>query len=57
MIFRPGTFSRIPARYQANIIVTHKPNSGVPVIFEDFSNPLQFIGACGTTHAKWHHHH
>ncbi|QTD58133.1 MULTISPECIES: Lon protease family protein [Acinetobacter] len=42
--FRPGTFSRIPARYQANIIVTHKPNSGVPVIFEDFPTHYNLLG-------------
>lgn len=42
--FRPGIFSRIPARYQVNIIVTHKPNSGVPVIFEDFPTHYNLLG-------------
>ena len=42
--FTPGLFSRIPARYQANIIVSHKPNSGAPVIFEDFPTHYNLLG-------------
>lgn len=34
--FAPAMFNRVPARYQANVIVSNKPNSGAPVIFEDF---------------------
>ncbi|ALH95572.1 Lon protease family protein [Acinetobacter equi] len=42
--FTPGLFSRVPARYQANIVVTHKPNSGAPVIFEDFPTHYNLLG-------------
>ena len=42
--FTPGVFSRVPARYQANIIVSHKPNSGAPVIFEDFPTHYNLLG-------------
>ena len=42
--FSPGLFSRVPARYQANIIVTYKPNSGAPVIFEDFPTHYNLLG-------------
>jgi lon-related putative ATP-dependent protease len=42
--FTPGLFSRVPARYQANIIVTNKPNSGAPVIFEDFPTHYNLLG-------------
>ncbi|RKG31440.1 ATP-binding protein [Acinetobacter tianfuensis] len=42
--FRPGVFSRVPSRYQANIIVTHKPNSGAPVIFDDFPTHYNLLG-------------
>lgn len=42
--FTPGLFSRIPARYQANIIVSYKPNSGAPVIFEDFPTHYKLLG-------------
>ncbi|WP_336929373.1 ATP-binding protein [Acinetobacter tandoii] len=42
--FTPGLFSRVPARYQANIIVTYKPNSGAPVIFEDFPTHYNLLG-------------
>jgi lon-related putative ATP-dependent protease len=42
--FMPGVFSRVPARYQANIIVTHKPNAGAPVIFEDFPTHYNLLG-------------
>lgn len=34
--FSPALFSRVPSRYQVNTIVSNKPNSGAPVIFEDF---------------------
>lgn len=42
--FTPGLFSRVPSRYQANIVVTHKPNSGAPVIFEDFPTHYNLLG-------------
>ena len=42
--FTPGVFSRVPSRYQANIIVTHKANAGAPVIFEDFPTHYNLLG-------------
>ncbi len=42
--FTPGVFSRVPSRYQANIIVTHKAHSGAPVIFEDFPTHYNLLG-------------
>jgi lon-related putative ATP-dependent protease len=42
--FTPGLFSRVPSRYQANIVVTHKPNAGMPVIFEDFPTHYNLLG-------------
>ncbi|CAB1211610.1 Lon protease family protein [Acinetobacter bouvetii] len=42
--FSPGIFSRVPSRYQANIIVSHKPNTGAPVIFEDFPTHYNLLG-------------
>ncbi|WP_374663826.1 Lon protease family protein [Acinetobacter sp.] len=42
--FTPGVFSRVPSRYQANIIVSHKPHSGAPVIFEDFPTHYNLLG-------------
>ncbi|ENU80182.1 hypothetical protein F975_01937 [Acinetobacter sp. ANC 3789] len=42
--FSPALFSRIPARYQANVIVSNTPNSGAPVIFEDFPTHYNLLG-------------
>lgn len=42
--FSPGMFSRVPARYQANIVVSHKPNAGAPVVFEDFPTHYNLLG-------------
>src|SRR5690606_40749694 len=42
--FTPALFSRVPARYQANVIVSHKPNAGAPVIFEDFPTHYNLLG-------------
>lgn len=42
--FSPALFSRIPARYQVNVVVTNKPNSGAPVIFEDFPTHYNLLG-------------
>ncbi len=42
--FTPGQFNRVPSRYQANIIATHKPNAGAPVIFDDFPTHYNLLG-------------
>lgn len=42
--FLPGIFDRVPPRYQVNVIVTHKPNSGAPVIFEDLPTHYNLLG-------------
>ncbi|WP_445115583.1 Lon protease family protein [Acinetobacter sp. WZC-1] len=42
--FSPALFSRIPSRYQANIVVNNKPGSGAPVIFEDFPTHYNLLG-------------
>lgn len=42
--FSPTTFNRVPARYQVNVITTHKANSGAPVIFEDFPTHYNLLG-------------
>ena len=42
--FTPALFNRVPSRYQANVIVSHKPNSGAPVIFEDFPTHYNLLG-------------
>ncbi|WOE32650.1 MULTISPECIES: ATP-binding protein [unclassified Acinetobacter] len=42
--FTPGLFSKVPSRYQANIMVSHKANSGAPVIFEDFPTHYNLLG-------------
>ncbi|MCF8999313.1 Lon protease family protein [Acinetobacter nectaris] len=42
--FSPAQFSRIPSRYQANVIVSNTPNSGAPVIFEDFPTHYNLLG-------------
>ncbi|MEW4939302.1 ATP-binding protein, partial [Acinetobacter baumannii] len=42
--FAPAMFNRVPARYQANVIVSNKPNSGAPVIFEDFPTHYNLLG-------------
>lgn len=42
--FTPALFNRVPSRYQANVIVTNKPNSGAPVIFEDFPTHYNLLG-------------
>jgi predicted ATP-dependent protease len=34
----------VPARYQANAIVSNKPNAGAPVIFEDFPTHYNLLG-------------
>ncbi|MFB2537790.1 MULTISPECIES: Lon protease family protein [unclassified Acinetobacter] len=42
--FRPSMFSRIPARYQVNVVASHKLNAGAPVIFEDFPTHYHLLG-------------
>ncbi len=42
--FSPATFNKIPSRYQANVVVSNKPNSGAPVIFEDFPTHYNLLG-------------
>ncbi|MFW1946269.1 AAA family ATPase, partial [Acinetobacter guillouiae] len=42
--FSPALFNRVPARYQANAIVSNKPNAGAPVIFEDFPTHYNLLG-------------
>ncbi len=42
--FTPALFSRVPSRYQANVIVSNKPNSGAPVLFEDFPTHYNLLG-------------
>ena len=42
--FAPAQFNRVPPRYQANVVVSHKPNSGAPVIFDDFPTHYNLLG-------------
>ncbi|MEB3766161.1 ATP-binding protein [Acinetobacter sp. MD2] len=42
--FAPTVFSRIPARYQANVVISNSANSGAPVIFEDFPTHYNLLG-------------
>ncbi|SDB84836.1 Lon protease family protein [Acinetobacter boissieri] len=42
--FIPAQFSRIPSRYQANVVVTHEKDQGAPVIFEDFPTHYNLLG-------------
>lgn len=42
--FAPALFNRVPARYQANVVISNKPNSGAPVIFDDFPTHYNLLG-------------
>ena len=42
--FSPALFNRIPSRYQANVVSSNKPNSGAPVVFEDFPTHYNLLG-------------
>lgn len=42
--FAPAMFSRIPARYQANVIISNTANSGAPVVFDDFPTHYNLLG-------------
>lgn len=40
----PTMFDRVPARYQVNIMVSNKLNSGAPVVFEDLPTHYNLLG-------------
>jgi len=40
----PTLFDRVPARYQVNIMVSNKLNSGAPVVFEDLPTHYNLLG-------------
>ena len=42
--FLPGIFDRVPPRYQVNVVVSHKANSGAPVVFEDLPTHYNLLG-------------
>ncbi|MEC7119577.1 MAG: ATP-binding protein [Pseudomonadota bacterium] len=42
--YLPAMFDRVPSRYQVNVVVTHKPNSGAPVVFEDLPTHYNLLG-------------
>lgn len=42
--FSPALFNQVPSRYQANVVMSNKPNSGAPVIFEDFPTHYNLLG-------------
>ncbi|MGO1625232.1 MAG: AAA family ATPase [Psychrobacter sp.] len=42
--FVTAVLATIPSRYAVNVIVSHSPNSGVPVIFEDMPTHLNLLG-------------
>lgn len=42
--FSPAQFNRVPARYQANVVISNKANSGAPVIFDDFPTHYNLLG-------------
>lgn len=42
--FSPTTFNRVPSRYQANVVISNKANSGAPVIFDDFPTHYNLLG-------------
>ena len=42
--FLSGMFDRVPPRYQVNVIVTHKPHSGAPIVFEDLPTHYNLLG-------------
>lgn len=42
--FLPSHFSPVPARYFVNVMVSHEPNSGAPIIFEDLPTHLNLLG-------------
>ncbi len=42
--FAPTQFSRVPARYQVNIMVSHKPGSGAPIVELDLPTYFNMVG-------------
>ncbi len=42
--FVPATLATTPSRYAVNVIISHKPDSGAPVIFEDLPTHLNLLG-------------
>ena len=42
--FAPALFNSVPSRYQANVVISNKPNTGAPVIFEDFPTHYNLLG-------------
>ncbi|TCM67718.1 lon-related putative ATP-dependent protease [Acinetobacter calcoaceticus] len=42
--FSPSLFNRVPSRYQANVVVSNRANTGAPVIFEDFPTHYNLLG-------------
>lgn len=42
--FLPSHFSPVPARYFVNVMVSHEPNSGAPIVFEDLPTHLNLLG-------------
>ena len=42
--FVTAVLATIPSRYAVNVIVSHSPDSGVPVIFEDMPTHLNLLG-------------
>lgn len=42
--FLPSLFNRVPSRYQVNVVVSHEPDSGAPIVFEDMPTHLNLLG-------------
>lgn len=42
--FLPSHFSPVPARYFVNVLVSHTPDSGAPIVFEDLPTHLNLLG-------------
>lgn len=42
--FLPSHFSPVPARYFVNVIVSHTPDTGAPIVFEDLPTHLNLLG-------------
>jgi len=42
--FLPSHFSPLPARYFVNVIASHAPDQGAPIVFEDLPTHLNLLG-------------
>lgn len=42
--FLPSYFSPVPARYFVNVMASHTPDSGSPIVFEDLPTHLNLLG-------------